>query len=605
MFLSRTMMCRQGVMAFTRQSVASRMGRSATNVFHDRMMEKSIFRQQQSRLLRLSPQTTVALYSTTSPNPSDRSAISKSRAPFRMPKNSPDDSSTKQNQGTSQEDKSLSWNRLGLLTELCECLTNELKLPEPTPVQSLVIPQLLTQEKESMAFLAATGSGKTLAYVLPLMQQLKQQEVFEGYERRPKRPRILILAPTRELAVQITTVLKSMSHSVKLSTQALVGGQDKGVQRKALEGRPVDVVVATPGRLIYHWKNNNIFLGNIRTVVLDEMDTMLEQGFARELREILYPLLFSASPKEIDADTNTSPEVKDTAPQIVMTSATMTQSIQKLLGDNPKTSKLSISAKRLHTTGDGDQTTTDPRLYSKLRLPKMKIVSAPGLHKAVPRLEQVFIDVGNTDKMSLLLDVIASEKNKATIIFCNTASSVRAVQYALSEARIESIGYHGELNSSTRMENLQQFRKGARRAPSGTSDDLDDDMDDYSIGEDGPRREASILVCTDIGARGLDIPEVDSVIMFDFPLNAMDYLHRSGRTARGAGKGKVTALVAKRDKVLASAIEQAVLRGETLDGLSSRKTDYQPGARLGTKPKPKPTTKTFTPQKRRAGARRS
>ena len=73
--------------------------------------------------------------------------------------------------------------------------------------------------------------------------------------------------------------------------------------------------------------------------------------------------------------------------------------------------------------------------------------------------------------------------------------------------------------------------------------------------------------------------------MFDFPLNAMDYLHRSGRTARGTGLGKVTALVAKRDKVLATAIEQAVVRGEALDGLSSRKSDYQPGARLGVKPK--------------------
>jgi superfamily II DNA/RNA helicase len=359
-------------------------------------------------------------------------------------------------------------------------------------------------------------SGKTLAYVLPLMQQLKQQELFEGYERRPKRPRVLILAPTRELATQITNVLKSLSHTVKLSTQALVGGHDKGIQRKSLESRPVDVVVATPGRLLYHWKNNNIFLGNVRSVVLDEMDTMLEQGFARELRELLYPLLYSADPKEID-DAEAM-EMKDTAPQVVMTSATMTQSIQKLLGDNPKTSKLSISAKRLHTTGDGEEAAADPRQHSKLKLPKMKIISAPGLHKAVPRLEQVFIDVGNTDKMSLLLDVVASEKNKATIIFCNTASSVRAVQYALSEARIESIGYHGELNSATRTENLLKFRKGARRESSADDDDFDDGYVDESM------RDPNILVCTDIGARGLDIPEVDSVVMFDFPLNAMDYL---------------------------------------------------------------------------------
>jgi superfamily II DNA/RNA helicase len=164
------------------------------------------------------------------------------------------------------------------LTELCTTLSEELKLPAPTPVQSLVIPELLRPDGGSVAFLAATGSGKTLAYVLPLMQKLKQQELFDNYDRnRPKRPRLLVLAPTRELAVQITQVVKSMSHSVKLSTQALVGGQDKGTQRKAMEGRPVDVVVATPGRLLQQWRDGNVFLGSIETVVLDEMDTMLEQ----------------------------------------------------------------------------------------------------------------------------------------------------------------------------------------------------------------------------------------------------------------------------------------------------------------------------------------
>jgi len=546
---------------------------------------------------------------------SDESAISKSRIPFRMPKNSTDDSSPLFNNNNNKHEvdtgttKSLSWNRLGLLTELCNNLRDELYLPMPTPVQSLVIPQLLKEEKESLAFLAATGSGKTLAYVLPLIQQLKHQEMFESYERRPKRPRVLILAPTRELATQITAVIKSLSHSVKLSTQALVGGVDKGTQRKALENRPVDVVVATPGRLLQQWKNGNLFLGAVQTIVLDEMDTMLEQGFQRELREIMYPLLYNAKSKVVDngeqqqkkkdggwggttnnksaknkkissnKDSSSTLVLKETAPQIVMTSATMTQSVQKLLGENPKTSKLSITAKRLHGNGGGIATNgvnNDKRYQqqqnnndNKLQFPPMTIVSTPGLHKAVPRLEQIFVDVGNTDKISLLLDVIASQKAKATIVFCNTASSVRAVQYAFAESRIQSLGYHGDLNSVIRTDNLKKFRTTAKN-DSKKIDNFDNN---------------NILVCTDIAARGLDIPQVDNVVMFDFPLNAMDYLHRSGRTARGTGKGRVTALVAKRDKVLATGIEQAVLRGETLDGISSRKSDYMPGARFGAKPK--------------------
>lgn len=547
---------------------------------------------------------------------SDQSAASKSRAPFRSPRNSPDDSSSiastgarkmdnsnKSTQGGGQQTNDLSWNRMGLLTEICDCLRDELGLATPTPVQSLVIPELLKPENESVAFLAATGSGKTLAYTLPLLQKLKQEEYFEGFERRVKRPRVLILAPTRELALQITAVCKSLSHTVKVSTQALVGGTDKGKQRKALSTRPVDIVVATPGRLIQHWQDGYLYLGQVQTIIVDEMDTMLEQGFQPSLRELMYPLLYNAPASEIDSIAEASQHgnkqrqsamelpLKETAPQIIMTSATMTQSIQKLLGDNPKTSDLHITAKKLHSSGtksdSSDPTASQQRQQqpsaspsnSKLVLPKMKILSAPGLHKAIPRLEQIFVDVGQSDKMSLLLDVMVSQnfKNKATIVFCNTAASVRAVQYALSEARIESLGYHGDLNSSTRTENLQKFRQAALSKASPVSNEDEEDVARSS--------GAAILVCTDIAARGLDIPQVDSVVMFDFPLNAMDYLHRSGRTARGLGRGKVTALVAKRDKVLAMAIEQAVLRGDPLDGLSSRKSDYLPGARFGTKPK--------------------
>jgi superfamily II DNA/RNA helicase len=438
-------------------------------------------------------------------------------------------------------------------------LIDELHLKAPTPVQSLVIPELLDEDKDSLAFLSATGSGKTLAYLLPLIQQLKQQELFDNYERRPRRPRLLIMTPTRELALQITQVLKSLSHSVKLSSQCLVGGQDKGSQRKALASRPVDVVVATPGRLLLHWKDEALFLGGLQTIVLDEMDTMLEQGFQRELRELLYPLLYSGTPSQ---DPLTPPELKEGAPRIVLTSATMTQSIQKLLGDNPKTSDLSLKAKKLYNSASSQAATTAAGANNnKLILPKMKIISAPGLHKAIPRLDQVFVDVGNTDKISLLIDVASSQRHKATMVFCNTASSVQAAQYALAEAGIESLAYHGELNSQARSENLKLFRKKSA--------------------DEKPK----FLVCTDLAARGLDIPEVDHVVMFDFPLNAMDYLHRSGRTARGSGKGKVTALVTKRDRVLATAIENAVIKGESLDGLSSRKSDYLPGARFGVQKK--------------------
>ena len=117
---------------------------------------------------------------------------------------------------------------------------------------------------------------------------------------------------------------------------------------------------------------------------------------------------------------------------------------------------------------------------------------------------------------------------------------------------MECLSYHGDLNSREREVNLEKFRN----------------------------RDVQYLVCSDIAARGLDIPDVEHVIMFDFPLNPIDYIHRAGRCGRAGRKGIVTALVAKRDKVLSDAIQGAIARGLPIDSLSSSKRDYTEKGRL-------------------------
>jgi superfamily II DNA/RNA helicase len=265
------------------------------------------------------------------------------------------------------------------------------------------------------------------------------------------------------------------------------------------------------------------------------------------------------------------------APQVILTTATMTPAVRRLL-DKPD---LPFTPKKVY----GKQADDDDSPNSiKIALPRdIRVLTAPGLHRVVPRLKQVFVNVGSADKLSLLVDIVAGgERQKRerrqrgdqlplTLVFCNTVSSSRAAEHALSESGVTSLSYHGDLNSDDREANLERFRK----AGEGDGD-------------------ASVLVCTDIASRGLDVPQVDHVVMFDFPLNPIDYLHRAGRTARGLsssgtnanstirrGEGKVTALVTKRDRVLATAIEGAVQRGESLEGLSSRKSDYAQGAKLG------------------------
>jgi len=585
--------------------------------------------------------------------------------------------------GPNQAPADLEWSKLGLTTDLAMLLSNQVDIgglgfqDGPTPVQKMAIPAILSGSKaqfkyqsdgsgssnsrvQSIAFAAATGSGKTLAYLLPIVQALKTQELLAAAHahadndttasasattdiRKPKRPRALILAPTRELTLQISSVLKSLSHTIKLSSTCIIGGEDYGKQKKQLN-RPIDILVATPGRLVKHWNEGNVFLGSTKFVVVDEVDTMLEQGFQEDMGKILHPLLYkhkgAFNTNKMDLD---KVQLVEGAPQVVITSATMTNAVKRLLrgsiqendgndgnGQSKEAAKMqkqNLKKKQMPSSDKNDH-------MVKILLPEnMRVLTAPGLHRAVPRLRQVFIDVGNSDKLSLLVDlcsnqgsggagsaVLTKDKKKGggdglTLVFCNTVSSCRAVQHALSESGVESLSYHGELNSAARAENLKLFRAAGKAIYAGENGDdededeiedefgvddwggLDEDLDDYGnpILKDvraSKKKIPKVMICTDIAARGLDVPEVDHVVMFDFPLNPIDYLHRAGRTARGinqqnkdggigrAGSGRVSALVAKRDRVLAMAIESAVQRGEPLDGLSSRKTDYLPGSRL-------------------------
>jgi len=597
------------------------------------------------------PSASSLPYSTTSSNSIqasqvvvDSSLSSKSSLPFSAPRTSFDDSLPAAQTSDSIVDGTLEWSKLGLLTDLVNAVTGDIDqrqglglIEGPTPVQKMAIPDILAGCKDrmasienikntdkksrgsessyssfdvdlssssksssssnnddgmippvrSVAFAAATGSGKTLAYLLPVIQSLRAQELMAtsienkalqmealSKLRKPKRPRAIILAPTRELARQILSVLKSVGHICKISSELLVGGDGYGKQRKKMEGRAVDILVATPGRLVKHRDAGDIYLGSVRHVVIDEMDTMLEQGFQSDLGALLHPMLYKKRHVNIDEYKNDKVSLVEGAPQIILTTATMTPAVRRLL-DKPE---LPFQPKKVYGK-QNEEDDSNPNSV-KIALPRdIRILTAPGLHRVVPRLKQVFVNVGSADKLSLLVDVVAGgERQKKerqlssgqpqplTLVFCNTVSSCRAAEHALAESGVSSLCYHGDLQSSEREANLEEFRNAGEG--------------------DG---SSSVLVCTDIASRGLDVPQVDHIVMFDFPLNPIDYLHRAGRTARGLsksgnssrGQGKVTALVTKRDRVLASAIEGAVQRGESLEGLSSRKSDYKAGARLG------------------------
>ncbi|XP_071702000.1 DEAD-box ATP-dependent RNA helicase 39 [Rutidosis leptorrhynchoides] len=388
-----------------------------------------------------------------------------------------------------------SFGELGLSEEVLGAL-GEMGITVPTEIQILGISNVL--EGKSVVLGSHTGSGKTLAYLLPLVQLLRQDEALNGMVMKPRRPRAIVLCPTRELCEQVFGVAKSISHHARFRSTMVSGGGRIRPQEDALNS-PIDMVVGTPGRILQHIDEGNLVYGDIKYLVLDEADTMFDRGFGPDIRKFLGPLK------------NRALKADGLGFQTVLVSATMTNAVQKLVDDEFQ------GIEHLRTST---------------------------LHKKVASARHDFIKLsGAENKLEALLQVLEPSlaKGNRVMVFCNTLNSSRAVDHFLGENQLATVNYHGEVPAVERVENLKKFK----------SDDGD----------------CPTLVCTDLAARGLDL-DVDHVIMFDFPLNSIDYLHRTGRTARMGAKGKVTSLITKKDLTLANRVEEAMRKNESLESLS-------------------------------------
>lgn len=399
----------------------------------------------------------------------------------------------------------------------------ELRLTQPTEVQCLAVPAIL--DGHSVVVASHTGSGKTLAYMLPLVQLLRQEEMQLGQATRARRPRAVVLCPTRELAEQVFRVAKSICHNARFRAAMIGGGVRMKPQEDALNA-PVDMLVGTPGRVLQHIEERHMAYGDIKYVVLDEADTMFDRGFGPDVRKFLRPLR------------NRSCKPGDVGFQTILVTATITKAVQRLLDEE---------------------------------FPGIRHIRTSTLHKKVSTARHGFIKLSGTEnKLESLLQVLEPSlaKGDRVMVFCNTLNSCRAVDHFLTENNISTANYHGAVPADERVEALNKFKN-----------------------EDGNR---PALVCTDLAARGLDLV-VDHVIMFDFPLNSIDYLHRTGRTARMGAKGKITSLVTKRSSALAEQIEEAIERGETLEGISSHKETVEASKTQTAKLKPKEKGRTDKP----------
>ena len=281
---------------------------------------------------------------------------------------------------------------LGVSQDILKAM-EEMGFEDPFPIQEAAIPVLLTGR--DVVGQAHTGSGKTAAYAVSMLQAIKPDRTIQG----------LVLAPTRELAMQITDAIREFGRYTDIRVATIYGGQGMNVQTDALE-RGVEILVATPGRLIDHLKRGTIEMNDVRHVVLDEADTMLDMGFIDDIQFIL----------------DLTPEEK----VMSLFSATMPVEILRLSEDYLKNPK--------HFLLDADD------------------LSGEGI-------DQSFLILRDREKEKHLLDFI-NETQGQKIVFCSTKYRTRDVVRMLHRAKMDAVAIEGDMSQHRRELSMGKFRSG-------------------------------------------------------------------------------------------------------------------------------------------------
>lgn len=350
--------------------------------------------------------------------------------------------------------------------ELFNSYTRLRNYSSPTPIQSQGWPMALSGR--DMVGIAQTGSGKTLSFVLPALihanDQIKQ--------KLPRGPIILILAPTRELVLQITEVVNE--YKGNLSSVAIYGGVSSFSQKQALRSG-AEILIATPGRLIDLFDQGCVNLQRVTFLVLDEADRMLDMGFEPQLKRII-PKTHSER-------------------QTLMWSATWPREVRNLAMD--------YMNDYIQVNIGEDELTVNKRI------------------------EQKVLVTENREKKKILLNELnntfndkSENKKRKVIIFCNTKRMCDDLDFYLRDQNYKSTAIHGDKSQNVRDRVINDFKDGYK----------------------------TILIATDVAARGLDVKDVDLVLNYDFPKQCEDYVHRIGRTGRGGKKGKSVSFFTYEDR---------------------------------------------------------
>jgi superfamily II DNA/RNA helicase len=374
----------------------------------------------------------------------------------------------------------------------------------PTPIQDQAIPHVLA--RRDVLGIAQTGTGKTAAFVLPMLTMLEQGRA------RARMPRTLILEPTRELAAQVEESFTKYGANHKLNVALIIGGVSFGDQDAKLT-RGVDVLIATPGRLLDHNERGRLLLNGVELLVIDEADRMLDMGFIPDIERICKLVPFTR--------------------QTLFFTATMPPEIRRI---------------------------TEQFLHNPVRVE----VSRPA--STVAATTQLLAKSGRdgAEKRDTLRHLVRSAEGLTNaIIFCNRKRDVATLHRSLLRHGFSVQALHGDMDQPARTAALEQFRKG----------------------------EVTLLVASDVAARGLDIPAVSHIYNFDVPYHPDDYVHRIGRTGRAGRSGTaITIVTGGDDQKAVAAIEKLI--GQPIPWMNAPPPD------ANSAPRPAASTHRERPQPR-------
>ncbi|GKZ28835.1 ATP-dependent RNA helicase dbp7 [Aspergillus brasiliensis] len=430
---------------------------------------------------------------------------------------------------------------LGLSAPLAAHLLTKLEVKAPTAIQKASISQLLKEESD--AFIQAeTGSGKTMAYLLPLVQRimtisLNQKKREEGEQvQRDSGLFAIVLAPTRELCKQISVVLEGLLRCAHWIVAGTVIGGEKKKSEKARLRKGLNILVATPGRLADHLENTQALdVSNVRWLVLDEGDRLMELGFEKELAGIIQKLDARQRPSRIPG----IPAKRTT----ILCSATLKMTVQKL-GEISLKDAVHIQADPADEDGEPRKKDEDDvfRVPAQLKQSYAIVAAKLRLVTLTAFMKRTFMRKGSVMK---------------AIVFVSCADSVDFHFEVFTRKQGDEEEKKAESEDSDEEEDADEKRKKLDASAHGTiapatafsnpsnpvtlhrlHGSLPQHVRTSTLAAFARNREPSVLICTDVASRGLDLPNVDLVVEYDPAFSAEDHLHRIGRTARLGRDGR-------------------------------------------------------------------